>query len=220
MNVQELRNAVRLQLDLDATELSDTAIDLYLLEAFQQTTANENRWPWLETAWSVSATLDGLPIALPTDFGVAASVISSDGVALDHISHEDAENHFAGDEEGGVPFAYSMWGDSMYLWPRSNADMAYTVRGWRVLSEAWFTLAAEEPDCDSRLHPSMVHYAISRAYAGQEDDVLSNMYLSTWRSMVTVTMTAIMRARYQGRVLMGRGVGGGRTRSRVTRDFL
>jgi hypothetical protein len=223
MIVQDLRTAVRLQLDLDATELTDTLIDLYLLEAFQQTTANENRWPWLESSWSVYATADGVAIPLPDDFGVAASVISSDGVALDHFSHEDAENYFAGDDEGGVPFAYSLWGDGLYLWPRANADLTYTLRGWRTLSEEWTTFAGASPDCDSRLHPSMVHYAISRAYAGQEDEVLSNLYLSTWRSMVTVTMTAIMRARYQGRVLMGRGVGAGRSRSRsqrILRDFL
>jgi hypothetical protein len=220
MNVQELRDAVRLQLDLDASELTDTAIDLYLLEAFQQTTANENRWPWLETSWIVYATADGVALPLPDGFGVAASVISSDGVALDHISHEDAENYFAGDDDGGTPFAYSLWGDGLYLWPPSNADLTYTLRGWRQLSEAWWTFSAESPDCDSRLHPSMVHYAISRAYAGQEDEVLSNLYLSSWRSMVTVTMTAIMRARYQGRVLMGRGVGPGRSRSRIVRDFL
>jgi hypothetical protein len=220
MIVQQLRNAVRLQLDLETTELSDTLIDLYLVEAFQQTTANENRWPWLETSWSVYATADGAPVPLPDGFGVAASVISSDGVALDHISHEDAEEHFAGDDDGGIPFAYSLWGDGLYLWPRCNADLAYTVRGWRQLSEEWSTFSGATPDCDARLHPSMVHYAISRAYAGQEDEVLSNLYLQTWKQMTAVTMTAIMRARYQGRVIVGRGVSAGRLRSRIARSFV
>jgi hypothetical protein len=219
VNVQELRDAVRLQLDLEVEDLSDTLIDLYLLEAFQQTTANENRWPWLETDWSVSATSDGLPIAVPTDFGVAASVISADGEALEHISHEDAEEHFAGDIDGGTPTMYSLWGESLYLWPKSDADLAYTLRGWRAMKEDWVGFAALSPDCDSRLHASMVHYAISRAYAGQEDDVLSNMYLLTWQRMVTVSMTSIMRARYQGRVVMGRGVGAVRRASRLRWNF-
>ena len=93
MNVEELRTAVRAQLDLDKEDLGDGLLDQYLLEAFQQTTANELRWPWLETSWVVNATSDGSPALLPDDIGAVASVVSSEGEALEHVSHEDAENY-------------------------------------------------------------------------------------------------------------------------------
>lgn len=219
MNVQEIRNAVRDQLDLEVADLKDGLIDLYMLEGFQQTTANENRWPWLEQDWTVNATWDGAPIPLPADVGVVASVIGADGVALEHVSHEDAEEYYSG-EGVGTPSLYSMWGGSLYLWPGSDAVQAYTVRGWRMLREDWFEQPALEPDCDPRLHASLVHYAISRAYAQQEDDVLSGFYLDTWRRMVAVSMTSIMRSRYQGRTIMGRGIGRRRMGRRYGLGFL
>lgn len=225
MNVEELRTAVRAQLDLDKEDLGDALLDQYLLEAFQQTTANELRWPWLETSWVVNATSDGSPALLPDNVGAVASVVSSEGEALEHVSHEDAENYFAdsigGDpSSAGSPSMYSMWGTGLHLWPGSKPDLTFTIRGWRMLREDWYGLSAGVPDCDSRLHSALVHYAISRAYAGQEDDVLSGMYLSTWRAMTAVTMTSIMRARYQGRITMGRGVSRHYGRRRVVTDFL
>tara|TARA_R110002153_G_scaffold45623_1_gene128729 strand:+ start:6823 stop:7485 length:663 start_codon:yes stop_codon:yes gene_type:complete len=207
MNVQELRDAVRLQLDLEVEDLSNALIDLYLLEAFQQTTANENRWPWLETSWTVSATSDGLPIDMPATFGVAASVTGEGLQSVSHVNHSSAEAYYSDDTSGAdTADLFSLWGNQLYLWPKSNSVKTVTVRGWRLLSEDWSGVASGVPDCDSRLHPSMVHYAISRAYAGQEDDQLSAFYLSTWQRMISVTMTQIMRAEYQGPVQMGRGL--------------
>lgn len=216
MNVQELRDAVRLQLDLEVEDLPNALLDLYLLEAFQQTTSNENRWPWLETSWTVSATEDGLPIALPADFGVAASVVGSGQQPISNVAHQSAESYYSDDESGAeTADLFSMWGGELYLWPKSNTDKDVTLRGWRALKEDWVGVAAASPDCDSRLHPSMVHYAISRAYAGQEDDVLSAFYMNTWSRMVAVTMTQIMRPEYQGQAVMGRGLSVRRQRRHV-----
>ncbi len=216
MNVQELRNAVRLQLDLEVEDLSNALVDHYLLEAFQQTTSNENRWPWLETSWTVSATEDGAPIDLPADFGVAASLTGEGLQSVSHVNHSSAEAYYSDDSSGSnTADLFSMWGGQLYLWPKANTDKDITVRGWRTLSEDWVGVASGVPDCDSRLHPSMVHYAISRAYAGQEDDILSQFYLATWQRMVAVTMTQIMRAEYQGSVQMGRGLAASRRRTNV-----
>ena len=198
---------MRAQLELDAEDLSNALVDSYLREAFQQTTANENRWPWLETSWTVSATSDGLPIALPADFGVAASVTGASQQPIANVAHQSAEAYYSDDDQGSESAdLFSMWGGELYLWPKANTDRTVTLRGWRALSEDWVGVAAGVPDLDARLHPSMVHYAVSRTYAQQEDDVLSNFYLGTWQRMVSVTMTQIMRPEYQGQVVMGRGL--------------
>lgn len=217
MNVQELRGAVRLQLDLEVEDLPDQLLDLYLLEAFQQTTSNENRWPWLETSWTVSATADGAPIALPADFGVAASLTGEGLQSVSHVNHNSAEEYYSDDTSGSATAdLFSLWAGHLYLWPKANTDKDITVRGWRALSQEWFGLAAETPDLDVRLHPSLVHYAISRAYAGQEDDIMSAFYMNTWRQMTAITMTQIMRSDYQGPVRMGRGLRGASRHSSVS----
>lgn len=204
MTLQELRDAVRAQLDLDEEDLPNALVDLYLEEAFQQTIALETRWPFLATTWTVSATADGAAIAMPVD--VQAIVTVRDGEtagSLGRVGHQFAEENF-GDESGG-PLLYSVWGSDLYLWAASDEDKDYTVRGFRIPA-AVGSVATATPDCDVRLHNSLVHYACSRAYAQQEDEILAQFYLQTWSALTDSIRGLIMRPQYQGLMQLGSGL--------------
>jgi hypothetical protein len=213
MNLQDLRNGVRTQLDLDEEDLPNALVDLYLREAFEQTIAFERRWPFYETTWGVTAT-DENPVALPTDVGGIAAVTEVEtGVVLLYVSHQLAEENFRGTLDTGTPRMFSTWGGNVYFWPASDGERAYTIRGYRTPID-WVTLgAAADVDADSRLHLPLIHYAVSRAYAQQEDEVLTEAYLQTWARTVEAARKAIMRPDYQGLSQLNYGLhGNGPTR--------
>jgi hypothetical protein len=214
LTLTQLRSAVRDQLDLpEEDDLPTPLIDLYLGEAFQQTAALHARWPAYEKVWDAVALEGGEGFALPTDAdGHTPATIASvrdvtdpDGsFSLEFVPHEDAEGYFGDDE--GRPDCYSLWGGVVYLWPKPSSSYAYKLRGWRHQDESWFGQAAGVPDLDSRLHRSLVHFACSRVYPQQEDEVLSEMYRQSWIASTQNVVEAIMRAEYQGRKIMGKGI--------------
>lgn len=212
LNLAQLRLAIRDQLDLpDEDDLATAMIDLYLAEAFQQTVALHARWPLYEMQWEATVAEADEYFTLPTDAdGYTPATVAgirdvTDGsFSLQFIPHEDAEAHFQG--MTGRPDCYSLWGGKVYLWPIPHAAYSYKLRGWRKQDESWFSQAAGVPDLDERLHRALVHYACSRVYAQQEDEVLSEFYRQTWTSLTQNVVDAIMRAEYQGRKIMGKGI--------------
>ena len=203
MILQELRQAVRDQLDLPEEDDIPTAlIDLYLIEGFNTVINREDKWPFYEDSWSVTTDAAGT-VALPSTVNAVQSVFASGG-ELYHVSYPEALEQF-GDTEG-TPEMFSVWGDTIYVWPKSAADL--TVTGWRNSDESWITSAAAAPDTGSerRLDRALVHYACSRAYAQQEDPELAEFYLDTFHRVVHEAHAAIMRPRWRGRVRLGRGI--------------
>lgn len=206
MNLGELRNAVRSQLDLDEADLDNPLLDLYVNEAVQQTAALESRWPFLGTAWNVDAVAGVSTVDLPSDFGAFAAVLNSQGEVVTYVGHEFAEANFTG--ETGAPALFSVWGNQMYLWPQPIANETFTIRGWKI--PARLSAAGDIPALDERLHSALVHYACSRAYAQQEDELLEQRNLQTWSAAVNSVRSVIMRPRFQGQWSRG----GQPTRSR------
>lgn len=212
MNLQELRAAVRSQLDLDEEDLPNGLLDLYIAEGFDQTINLEKRWPFYETSWSVSADETGPGVAPINLAGIASVIDDETQFPLLWVSHQLAEENFSS-LGTGQPKYFSMWGGGIYLWPSPPAARTVTIRGWR-LPTAWVAEgAAAEADADSRLHLPLIHYACSRAYAQQEDEVLTAVYIDSWSRLVEAARRAIMRSDYQGLFQLNYGFNGGRAQS-------
>jgi hypothetical protein len=208
VNLDALRRAVRAQLDLDEEDLQNPLVDLFLREAFEQTINLERRWPFYETYWDVSAD-DGKAVDLPEDVAGIASVLEeATRSPLLHVSHQMAEENFRGVMGHGRPRFFSVWGRNLYLWPGADQLRAYTIRGYRKARDWVSEGASAEVDADERLHLPLVHYACSRAYAQQEDEVLSATYLDTWSRTVEAARQAIMRPSFQGLSQLGYGFSG------------
>lgn len=195
LTVQNLRDLVRTQMDLDEEDLPNELLDGYIREGYDETVAVEGRWPFFESSWSVPLeTATSTSIARPDDLQVAVSVVdSSTGVRLTQIAHDVAEDNQFATRAAGEPCLWSTWAGRIYLWPIPDGDRTVLIRGFRKPSDWVGQGAGGVVDADERLHRVIVHYAVSRAYAQQEDDVLEAEYRDTWARALASARTAIMR---------------------------
>ena len=213
MTLQDLRNYIRMQLDMDEEELPNAMLDSYLNEAFLRTISMENRWPFYEKRWDVAKLPTSVTIALPADCDPAQITSlqdSTNGARLMQISNELAEDNFVGMASTSAnPIYYSIFGGEIYLWPTMEvgaADRGYHMRGYRYPTD-WISLgAAQPPDCDVRLHQLLAHYAIALAYAQQEDEVLEDTYMKRWQSSYVVAHSAICAPRHHRPLIFNGGV--------------
>jgi hypothetical protein len=197
VDVATLRAYVRNHLEVDDEELPDVLLNPYLQDAFERTVALDNRWPRNETTWALSKVADAEVISLPPSV-LIPSIISVSTHAgnrrLSYITYENAEDMFTENHviAIGDPVYWSTWEREMSLWPNPGLDVSYdvTVRGYR--QPVWDDAASTIPDVDTRLHPAIAYYAMSLAYAAQEDEILEGVYLARWDRDAKAFMGAIM----------------------------
>jgi hypothetical protein len=212
VNLQELRDYVRAQLDVDDEELSNALLDSYLSEGFLRTISMENRWPFYETRWTLTKVADTPTVPLPPQVdppGISSLIDKSNGYRLMQVGNELAEDSFVGMwSTTANPMYYSIYGTELSLWPtpQEPLDREYSMRGQR-LPNNWITQGASaEPDCDMRLHQLLAHYAIALAYAAQEDEVLEDVYMKRWQSSYLAAHAAICNPRHHRPLIFNGGL--------------
>jgi hypothetical protein len=174
-------------MEVDDEELPDAILNIYLQEAFDRTMAFDNRWPRYEKIWALAKVIGADMITLPADLNLPSiiSVISAtDNFRLTMANHENAEDNFAplyqAGTRVGTPAYYSIWAGQMYLWPSVATDQSYDLILRAYRQPVWSNGASDIPDLDTRLHATLAYFAISLAYAAQEDEILEGVYLARW----------------------------------------
>lgn len=213
MNIDELRGVVHAQTQTTSGDLADLTIDTYLRQGFERTINAETQWPFYEQSWDLTLVAGEMTMSLPGDVnqsGIMALYDTVNNFRLTMIAAEYGDDHFAGPQVGTArPFMYSLWGDTVYLWPRlqpQSVDHLYRLRGYRR-PLTWLT-TANAPDCDERLHLPITHYAVALAYAQQEDDQLELSYMDRWQRDVEMAHRAIMDPRHQRPLVMAGSIDG------------
>lgn len=201
MNLTELRTAVHVQTQTTTGDLPDSTIDSFLAQAFARTVQGETMWPFYETHWDVSLDPQATTIAVPANVnqaGIMALYDLLNNFRLVQVAPEFADDHYFGPQVGtNYPVQFSVWGDTIYLFPKvqtSDAARQYRLRGYRY-PQTWLT-PANEPDCDARLHVALIHYACALAYAQQEDETLEATYMDRWQRDAEQARSAIMEPRH------------------------
>ena len=207
MNLIELQDAVRTQLGVDVEELPNATVNLFLRDAFGRMTQLEQRWPFYQQTWPLTTIAD--TVAYPKDSTVSSIVSVYDLTGkwpLSHIDHTVAEQAYGdGTSDGGTPAYWSEWGGSVYLWPRPSGVRSYQIRGYRKPLD-WIT-SGGGVDADERLHIALIYFAVSLAYAQQEDEVLEATYMQRYTATVQSAREDVMRDASQWRpVIMSGGV--------------
>jgi len=202
MDVQGIKNYVRAQLDVDDEELPDSLLNVYLQEAFDRTMAFDNRWPRNETTWSIAKTPGAAAATLPLDLNVpsitsvfifdpaTASKSNQMGI-IDQKTGEDWYGYTSG-EAATTPTYCSVWQGQLWLWPTPGLGQTINLqmRGYR--QPVWSNGASDIPDMDPRIHVTLAYFAISLAYAQQEDEVLEGVYLARWDRDIRQQLRAIL----------------------------
>lgn len=207
----ELRQLVRQQTETTEAELPNVTIDDYLAQAFERTVNAEIQWPFYETTWSLTQGIGDSFLTMPADAG-GPGIMSLYDVDRDarliQIAPEEAEDRFYGRTVSFTkPINYSLWSNKIQLWPQVTftVERTYTLRGFRKPTPFPVTggLTTQEPDCDSRLHKCLAHYATALAYIQQEDMELENQYMRRWQADVEMARGVIMEPSHHRPMVMG-----------------
>jgi hypothetical protein len=195
-----LRDLVHAQTQTSTGDLSDTVVDWYLQQAYERTINVESRWPFFEQSWQMMLPVGEYRMALPGDVNLQVPMALYDVAAdrrLNYKGPEWMDDHYYGPQVGTMhPIQYTIWQGEVWLYPRVSltVEREYRLRGYRRYLN-WLT-PLNEPDCDSRLHLPLVHYAVALAYAQQEDETLETVYMDRWQRDVELARALIIEPRH------------------------
>ena len=215
MSAANLRDTVRDITDLDATDLPDSLLNLYLRDGYYRILDIEKRWNFLEKSFTFNTVAEqrAYPIANFTADPMAqiVSIVDNTGVGLrlDMVSHDEAETTYVGSyDTSGDPLFYSIWEGNIHLFPKPNNVRALTVRGYREPTD-WIN-AEGNVDASSNLHFSLVYYACSRVYQRLEDVAMADAYKRSFDEGVTLAIKSIMIPNSHAHLVLSAGRTNGR----------
>jgi hypothetical protein len=207
--LQDIRDYIRMQLDMDEEELPNSMLDSYVDEAYNRTISMENRWPFFEARWTATKIGADPSVLLPLDCnasGLTTVIDDLSGIRLVQVSNEQAEDNVTHLTQTTNPIYYSIWGSDLALWPNPDNDRLLRLRGYRNPAEWMRGGAGAQPDCDVRLHQLLAHYSIALAYAQQEDEVLEDVYMKRWQASFSAAHNAICSPRHHRPIILNGGL--------------
>lgn len=190
MNLQQLRDMVRTQLDLDETDLPDLLLDNYIQEGYDRAIGLDQRWPFFAFQWSIDFDADGLA-QMPADAN-HIQMMTAGGRVLDRIDGRQAYEWFSPDTVGTAT-AWTRRNRQLQVYPAPGNTLTVRATGYRMPSNWIGQGASGECDADRRLHIPIAWYACSLGYAQQEDEVLEQTYLNRFKESAAEARDIIMR---------------------------
>lgn len=193
MTAADIRQAVRDITDLDAVDLSDSLLNLYIRDGYYRILDMEKRWSFLEYSFTFNtqtnvrdyniATITGEPM------GQISSIIDNtqSGVRLSMVGFDMAEGTYIGAYDSpSNPLFYAVWNGSIHLYPTPNDSRELVCRGYREPFD-WQTEGGDV-DASPSLHFALVYYACSRVYQQLEDTTMSQMYKGSFDEGVALAL--------------------------------
>lgn len=215
MTATALRSTVRDIVDLDAEDLSDGLLNLYIRDGYYRILDLEKRWSWLETSFTFTT------VAEQRAYSVAAftadpisqivSVIDNVGVGsrLDMVGYDMAEQTYIGSyDTSGDPLFYAVWNGQIHLFPKPNNARVLSVRGYREPID-WQTTGGAV-DAAPSLHFPLAYYACSRIYQKLEDAQMAAVYKQAFDEGVALARQNITKPFSHGQLIMAHGQTKGR----------
>lgn len=219
MTATVLRQTVRDIVDLDADDLPDGLLNLFIRDGYYRILDVEKRWTWLETSFTFN-TVQGQRAYTIANFTadpisqVASIVDNSDiGTRLDMIGYDMGEATWNGTTDtNGDPLFYAVWNGQIHLFPKPDNARTLTCRGYREPID-WQT-SGGAVDAAPSLHFPLVYYATSRVYQRLEDAQMAAMYKQSFDEGVALARNNIMKPNSHGQLILAHG----QTRGRPTFD--
>lgn len=188
LTLSQIRDYVRLHLDLDDQDLPDGLIDIWVREGSKRVEKAAPRWPFYETIWTFST------VAAQRDYPFTS--ISSQIDQIAGVSAQDRMLQWVGPDlyqvlnplnstTTSAPKAYSWWNDTLSLFPTPDTTYSLSVHGYRQPDD-WVSLGAGgTPDLPDELHNTVALWAVAKAYAQQEDPELGQIYQQQFADELT-----------------------------------
>ena len=192
INLNDIRLAVRTQLDLDETDLPDLLLDMYIQEGYDRIIDLEARWPFFETVWDVFCPAGTGFIGVPIDARMVESVFGPSGLLAHVDSRYFYDNFGRSTSNSSYAVAWTQVNDRLLIGPNVGTDVSYKVQGFRAPRNWIADGASGVVDADPRLHVAIVWYCCSLGYAQQEDEVLEGTYLNRFRESSDIARRSVM----------------------------
>lgn len=196
--LQNIRDMVRSTLDFTSDDLPDSRLDVYIRDGFNKIINLQQRWPFFEGTYTLTTVAGQRSYALSsidTNLREVTSIVDSNSVGwrLEYRPHDELEAIFIGTLDSPQrPVYFSLWGQSVNLWPKPDTVYNFVLRGYRKPTDWVSAGSGANVDCDDRLHYAIVLYALGRVYAEQEDPEMAQWYMGEFGSMTQNAIDNIM----------------------------
>lgn len=196
MTRSDIVDAVREITEMDANDVSDSIINIYIRDGYNRIIELERRWSFLECSFDLTT------VANQDDYTVddfttdeireVVSVVDSDGNRLEYLAYDTAEDAVLETNlDVGAPAFYSFWGGKMFLFPAPDSVETFSVRAYRYPTD-WVT-DDTTPDGVASFDMALVYYAISRIYQAQEELNTAATYERMYADTVTLARRDLTR---------------------------
>lgn len=215
MTATALRQVVRDITDLDAEDLPDSLLNVFLRDGYYRILDTEKRWGFLEKTFTFSTVAEqrAYTISAFTADPIAqvVSIVDPTGVGtrLQMVGHDEAEQTYMGSYDiSGDPLFYSVWEGKVHLFPKPNNVRTLTVRAYREPID-WITTEGYV-DASANLHLPLAYYACSRVYQRLEDTVMADMYKRSFDEGVALAKQNIQKPTSHAHLVLSAGHTAGR----------
>jgi hypothetical protein len=133
---------------------------------------------------------------------------------LKYVPHERQVGKYAwSNATAGNPTEFSLFGDSLFIWPVPSGTAEYTARGYRrpVVS----TDKESTADLPDEFDPLLCEWMLTRAYEWQDDEVMSGQKLGRFEQQLEILRRRYLRAPKPGIQQVGVGHDGPRMLERL-----
>lgn len=179
MSSADITAFVRDHLDVDASDLPDSVLDVFKREGFNRIIRSQIRWPFMERTWTKSTTIGTQSYAL----GGAGLELLDDITSIEdelrpilRLDHAEAKRMFpSGAATTGRPLYWSEWYRTIYLWPIPDAVYTYAIEGV-TQSTDWVANNTAPTDLPEDFHELIAFWVLHRGYLQQDDPETAAFY--------------------------------------------
>lgn len=202
--------AVRDIVDLDANDLPDTLIKLYIRDGYYRILDVEKRWPFLEKSFTITTVASQRAYVISSmtadPITQVASIVdnTSVGYRLSMVSYDELEAAYVGAlDTANNPLFYAVFEGKIHLFPKPNNVRTLTARGYREPVD-WVTTGAAA-DLPAGLHFALVYYACSRIYQRLEDTVMADDYKRSFDEAVSFAVRNVQKPNSHSPMVLSAG---------------
>lgn len=182
LTLQQIRDFVRLHLDLEVEDLPDQVLDFFIREGSRRIERAEPRWPFYEKSYPLTQLVGSESVAKTTvgaDLDQITTIVHVDPLKhhpLVWVGFDAFQELRAQRAAQGRPRFFAEQSGNLYFLPTPDQNYDFTVFGYRRPEDWVAGGAGAVPDLPEELHSTVATWALSKAYAQQEDPELSSLY--------------------------------------------